>query len=112
MYDGVSTKELDDHLLISTELFLQTIELSEKYLVNFNKENIDSVADIMSLEDADYVQLNVTIGDKLKIRRKLKDVTEGKQGANASLITTFKSQLNFSTMNSSSPLSVDAKPIN
>lgn len=112
VYDEVNTKDSHGDLVMSTESFLLTIELSEKYSVSFSRENIDTVADIMCLEDADYLQLNVTIGDKLKIRRKLKDIADGKHEAKTSKITRFKSQLNFDTMNSSSSLKVDANPMN
>ncbi len=90
--DGV--KQADDNVRISAEMFLQTVELSEKYLEKFTRENVETLADIMSLNDGDYLQLNVTIGDKLKIRRKVADLTEKTTEAKtASLISAAKSQI-------------------
>ncbi len=90
--DGV--KQADDNARISVEMFLQTVELSEKYLEKFTRENVETLADIMSLNDGDYLQLNVTIGDKLKIRRKVADLTEKTTEAKtASLISAVKSQI-------------------
>lgn len=89
-----SMKQADDNVRISAEMFLQTVELSEKYLEKFTRENVETLADIMSLNDGDYLQLNVTIGDKLKIRRKVADLTEKTTEAKtASLISAVKSQI-------------------
>ena len=89
-----SMKQADDNVRISAEMFLQTVELSEKYLEKFTRENVETLADIMSLNDGDYLQLNVTIGDKLKIRRKLANLTEATTEAKtASLISAVKSQI-------------------
>ena len=92
--DGM--KQADGNMKMSAEIFLQTVELSEKYLENFTRENVETLADIMSLNDGDYLQLNVTIGDKLKIRRKVAVVTEATteaKGKTASLISAVKSQI-------------------
>jgi len=89
-----SMEQADDNVRMSAEMFLQTVELSEKYLENFTRENVETLADIMSLNDSDYLQLNVTIGDKLKIRRKVADLTEETTEAKpASLISAVKSQI-------------------
>jgi len=92
-----SMEQADDNVRMSAEMFLQTVELSEKYLENFTRENVETLADIMSLNDSDYLQLNVTIGDKLKIRRKVADLTEetteAKPAKTAGLISAVKSQI-------------------
>jgi len=89
-----SMEQADGNVRMSAEMFLQTVELSEKYLENFTRENVETLADIMSLNDSDYLQLNVTIGDKLKIRRKVADLTEETTEAKpASLISAVKSQI-------------------
>ena len=101
----------EESVKMSTEMFLQILELSEKYLINFTNENVNTVVDITELSDNDYLKLNITIGDKLKIRKMLAELATGSRGRNDTMdsmdggfITRFKSHLSTHLMRTVSNL--------